>query len=212
MNTELSVTSLSDAGQKAAESLGAWINRRVQLHWQEPRKIALEDAGAMLGNPESIVPVCILEVSGPLPGRLVLLVDAETIASFVNSLLGQPVEITPEQKLLINNDPMTFWDELSRSAALETANIVACAFLNALAAALPASVSGLLVPSPPRFALDYAGSLGQFLLADLAVFSDHLLVTQSRMLIDDNQQSDWRLVWIPIADHSQPESSESHSR
>ena len=96
---------------------------------------------------------------------------------------------------------------MTKSAALETANIVACAYLNALATALPDSVSGQLVPSPPRFFLDYAGSLGEFLLIDLPNDSPGVVVTQSRMFVDDQISSDWRLVWIPRTDNLPSEST-----
>lgn len=198
---------LSQAGERAAESLGVWINRNVRLEWQAPELLAIEQAGGMLGPFDAVVPACILEVHGPLTGRLVLVADAFTIASFVNSMMGLGNSVTQSQEELIKDQPFLFWDEMTKSAALETANIVACAYLNALATALPDSVSGQLVPSPPRFFLDYAGSLGEFLLIDLSNDSPGVVVTQSRMFVDDQISSDWRLVWIPRTDNLPSEST-----
>ncbi len=194
---KLSETDLSQAARKAAASLASWINRPVSLVWKSPDKIAIEDAGNMLGDPEAIVPICILEVSGPITGRLILVNDAATIAGFVNMILGVGAGVTAEQVSLIRDNPPAFWDELARSAALETANIVACAFLNALAASLPPEKSHGLLPSPPRFAVDYAGSLVQFLLAEFAMRTDRIHVIESQMMLDDRLRSDWRLIWIP---------------
>ena len=42
------------------------------------------------------------------------------------------------------------WGELEQSAAMETANIVGCAFLNSLAAHLPGSGAGARARRPPR--------------------------------------------------------------
>ncbi|MFM7128801.1 MAG: hypothetical protein ACKO0V_05530 [bacterium] len=188
---------LAAAAEKAAASLSAWINRPVSLAWKSPGEMAVEEAGGMLGEPDAIVPVCILEVSGPVNGRLILVNDAATIAGFINTLMGMDAGVTADQELQIRDNPTAFWDELARSAALETANIVACAFLNALAASLPADKSHGLMPSPPRFAVDYAGSLAQFLLAEFALRTGRILVIESQMLLDDRLRSDWRLIWIP---------------
>lgn len=194
---KLSERDLSQAAEKAAASLAAWLNRPVRLVCKSPVAIAIEDAGGMLGDPESIVPLCILEVSGPLNGRLILVNDATTIAGFVNALIGMEPGITADQELLIRNNPIAFWDELARSAALETANIVACAFLNALSSSMTIDKNHGLFPSPPQFAVDYAGSLAQFLLAEYALTSEQILIIESQMLVDDRLRSDWRLIWIP---------------
>lgn len=198
---------LSKAGAKAAESLGIWINRKVQFQWHAPELLAIEQAGEMLGQPDSIVPVCILDVHGPVTGRLVLVVDALTIASFVNSMMGLTHDVTAVQQEQIQDDASAFWDELAQSAALETANIVACSYLNALADALTGSNQGQLIPTPPRFVLDYAGSIAEFLLIDLPYDSPGVLLTQSRMNVDDQISSDWRLVWIPDTTRSREASA-----
>lgn len=204
----ISSATLAQAGEKAAESLGAWINRQVSLNWIEPENLSLEQAGEMLGPADQIVPACVMEVHGPLKGRLVLVADSKTVASFVNAMLGESANPTKIQTELMETDPKAFWDELSQSAALETANIVACAYLNALATTLPENESGQLLPSPPQFVLDYAGSLGQFLLFDLAMDATGILVTQSQMLVDNQMSSNWRLVWIP----TNPSQDSSDSR
>lgn len=194
---KLSETDLSQAAEKAAASLAAWLNRPVRLVWKSPVATAIEDAGGMLGDPETIVPVCILEVSGPITGRLILVNDAPTIAGFVNALMGMEPGVSAEKDSIIRDNPVAFWDELARSAALETANIVACAFLNALASSLTIDKNHGLFPSPPQFAVDYAGSLAQFLLAEYALTSEQILIIESQMLVDDRLRSDWRLIWIP---------------
>ena len=92
-----------------------------------------------------------------------------------------------------------------RSAALETANIIACSYLNALSAAYQeqgiGQVEAQLLPGPPRFALDYAASLSEFLLADVPESLDGVMVSQSRMQLEKTATSDWGLVWIPITPH-----------
>jgi hypothetical protein len=54
----------------------------------------------------------------------------------------------------------TSWGDLERSAVIETANIVGCAYLNAICAALgPAGAAGIL-PSQPIFLRDFLQGAG----------------------------------------------------
>lgn len=189
------------AGREAAKSLAAWIGREVRLDWAAPEPVAIEAAAELLGTPDSVVAACILDVTGAASGRLVMVADPIAIACFVNGMMGGEPVVTPEQRSLATDNPHAFWDELSRSAALETANIMACAYLNALAAAYQeqglSAAQAQLVPSPPRFVLDYAASLGEFLLAQLPESLEGVTVSKSRMHLDDAPLNDWGLVWIP---------------
>jgi len=190
-----------EAGRKAAESLATWIGHPVRLDWTRPEAVAVEDAAELFGPAEAEVAACVLEVSGSARGRFVLIVDAPSIARFVSSMMGQGPAISEEALKLATEDPGSFWDELARSAALETANIVACAFLNALAQSWEegGETQGVrLIPTPPQFTLDFAGSLSQMLVADIAEDSHGVLLTKSRMHLEDVAGGDWRLVWVPL--------------
>lgn len=190
------------AGQQAAESLATWVGRPVRLEWSLPSQVTLETAAELLGPPEAVVAACILEVAGAATGRLVMVADALAIAAFVNSMTTGETAPTPVQEELIATHPQRFWDELMRSAALETANIIACSYLNALSSAYQDEgidqAQAQLLPGPPRFALDYAASLSEFLLADVPESLDGVMVSQSRMHLENAGSSDWSLVWIPI--------------
>jgi len=195
---------LKEAGRKAAESLGTWIGHPVRMDWTRPETIAIEEAGEIFGPPETEVAACVLEVHGTARGRFVLVIDAAGIARFVNAMLGKGTEVTDEQMRNIAEHPFEFWDELARSAALETTNIVACAFLNVLAKSFETSAAPKseveLVPTPPTFTLDFAGSLSQLLVTDIAEDCDGVLLTKSRMHVEDAADGDWRVVWVPLAD------------
>lgn len=199
-----------EAGRKAAQSLAAWIGHPVRLDWTRPETVPAEDIGDIFGPADAEVAACVLEVSGSARGRFVLIVDAPGIARFVNAMMGQGPELSPRTRQVIAEDPAAFWDELARSAALETANIVACAFLNALAISWQESSGAFgvrLVPSPPRFTLDFAGSLSQMLVGDIAAGSQGVILTKSRMHVEDVAEGDWRLVWVPL--ESQPSAADT---
>lgn len=191
-----------EAGRKAAESLAAWIGHPVRLDWSRPESVSVEDAGELFGPADAEVAACVLDVHGSARGRFVLVVDAPSIASFVSAMMGTGLDVPEATLKQIAEDPAAFWDELARSAALETANIVACAFLNALTRSWSEEntpeTAVELVPSPPRFTLDFAGSLSQLLLADIAEETDGILLTKSRMHVEDSASGDWRLVWVPV--------------
>ena len=193
---------LSEAGRKAAESLAAWIGHPVRMDWSRPETVAAEDAGDLFGPQDAEVAACVMEVHGVAHGRFVLVIDAAGIARFVNAMMGLGTEVTADQRRTIAEKPGEFWDELARSAALETSNIVACAFLNVLAKAMEgkAGTSGPvdLLPTPPTFKLDFAGSLSQMLIADVADDCDGVLLTRSRIHVEDAADGDWRLVWVPL--------------
>ena len=98
-------------------------------------------------------------LTGRLTGLILLVFEDRSGLALVDLLMHQPVGTT------------TTWGELEQSAAKETTNIVGCAYVNALAAHLPGIVpsrsgqgngriaSGELVPTPPTFVHEFAGSL-----------------------------------------------------
>ncbi|MFO0957947.1 MAG: hypothetical protein U0800_11050 [Isosphaeraceae bacterium] len=87
-----------------------------------------------------------MELSGRLAGRSCWSSTTATAWRMSDMVLRRPIGTTAA------------WDDLARSAALETAN-VGCALLNSLASHLPMSGSAAIVPSPPAFRHEYAGSL-----------------------------------------------------
>jgi chemotaxis protein CheC len=102
-------------------------------------------------------------------------------------LLGQPIGTT------------TAWGELERSAAKETTNIIGCAYVNALAAHLPGGDGpGELIPTPPAFLHEFAGSLLEFALMEQAVERDKLLLIRSEFAGGpDLPQLNWTLLLVP---------------
>ncbi len=93
------------------------------------------------------------------------------------------------------------WGELERSAAMETANIVGCAYLNSLTEGLPSATDApeSIVPSPPTFRHEFAGSLLEFALMEQAVRLDRLLVART-VFEADPMKLDWSLLLIPSGD------------
>lgn len=173
--------------ENASLALSRWIHQPVRLTIQAVEVTELSEATSLLGNEDQLLAVCSMELTGRLPGELILVFEDRAGLSLIDYLLGHPPGTTTE------------WGELEQSAALETTNIVGCAFLNSLAAHLPAdshSPEQDLLPSPPSFRHEFAGSLLEFALLDQAMQSDRILLVRSGFATDREELA-WWLLFVP---------------
>ena len=159
----------------ASEALSRWLGRSVKVSVSEVDQVDLEEASEVLGPSDALVAACPMELTGVLTGQVILVFEDRSGLATVDLILNQPVGTT------------TSWGELEQSAAKETANIVGCAYLNSLAAHLPAlasdpgsSEAASLLPGPPGFRHEFAASLLlEFALMDQRPSSDRLLVIKT---------------------------------
>lgn len=180
-----------DRGAENAEhALSTWLGQTVRLHTSDVDLAPMETAAQALGPEDATIAACIMGVSGPLSGVILLAFDDENGLALVDRLMRQPVGTSRS------------WGDLERSAALETANIVGCAYLNALAMHLPGAGNGserTLVPTPPEFRHEFAGSLLEFVLMDQAQASDRWLLARTQF-VAEGQALNWSLLLVPSAE------------
>jgi chemotaxis protein CheC len=176
----------------ASVALSKWLARDVQVSLDRVEQVSLEVATELLGPVDATVCACCMRVSGGVNGQLLLGFDEESGLMLCDALLSG--ESTSNE-----------WGELEISAAMETTNIVGCAFLNALAATFPKSdrspansQDATWIPTPPFFVRDFAASIMQFALVDQACEFDRVLVARILFTIDGMPVS-WRLLLIPDA-------------
>jgi chemotaxis protein CheC len=177
-----------DRGAEGASlALSKWLGREVRLAVSDVELVELEQAGELLGPPETLVAACTMGLTGRLTGSLILVFADRSGLALVDLLLHQPVGTT------------TAWGELEQSAARETTNIVGCAYVNALVAHLPGGDGdGELVPTPPSFLHEFAGSLLEFALMEQAMELDRLLLIRTEFAGGpDIPQLNWTLLFIP---------------
>ncbi len=179
---------LHEGAAQASEALGKWINRPTRITVHDVEQLPLEQATSVLGTAEEPICFCATEMRGRLTGHLILAFDDASGLALADALLGQP------------RGSADAWGEMERSAALETTNIVCCAYLNAMIRALPeeAGEPNELVPSPPTFARDFAESLVEFALMDQLLVTDQALMAHTEFHIDDAQMN-WSLLFVPDA-------------
>jgi chemotaxis protein CheC len=183
-----------DRGAEGASlALSKWLGEEVRLAISDVELAELEQASELLGPADTLVAACAMGLTGRLTGSLLLVFEDRSGLALVDLLLRQPLGTT------------TTWGELEQSAAKETTNIVGCAYVNALAAHLPdtgaggiASDTGELVPTPPTFLHEFAGSLLEFALMEQALELDQVLLIRSEFAGGrPGLNLNWTLLFIP---------------
>lgn len=174
----------------ASAALSRWLDRPARISIDAVEQLPLSEATSELGDPERPVCCCAMSLTAPLAGQLLLVLDDASGLALADLLLGLEIGTAEE------------WGDVERSASLETANIIGCAYLNALTRCFPQASDGdgpELLPSPPQFARDYAESVLQFALMDQAMASDTVFLTRTAFRIKDAPVS-CSLLFVPSAD------------
>lgn len=179
-------TALHRGSADASEALGKWIGKPSVIEIDSLKQLPLQEATGVLAAGDEPICFCSAEIKGLLTGEMILAFDDASGLALADMLLDQPQGTATE------------WTELATSAALETANILCCAYLNSLARSFSAAEASGLLPSPPRFSRDFAESLLQFAVMGQATTSDHVLLAQTRFQIAAVPVN-WTLLFVPDA-------------
>ncbi len=190
--------------QSASRALSQWLGQLVRLVVSDVELVPLEQAAELLGPPESMVAACAMGLSGLLSGTILLVFEDRSGLALVDLLMQQPLGAASE------------WGEIEQSAAKETTNIIGCSYVGSLVAHLPsprsAGVEGAratesqLIPTPPHFFHEFAGSLIEFALMDQLAELEHVLLIRTRFTREDAHpglaQGDeldlnWTLLFVP---------------
>ncbi len=182
-------TALHGGAAEASLALGRWIHKTATISLDAVEQLPLHEATSVLGVRDEPICFCVAEVTGRLAGELILAFDDGSGLALADMLLDQPPGTATE------------WGEMETSAALETANILYCAYLNSLSRAFGTDREGAseLIPSPPRFSRDFAESLVQFALMGQIGANDHVLLARTQFHIGGTPV-DWTLLLVPDAD------------
>ena len=174
------------ASDEASQALSVWLERPARISFEDIEQVPLAVATEALGDRE--VCACAMVMHGRLTGQLVLAFDGASGLALADLLLRRCPGISHE------------WGELEQSAALETANIIGCAYLNTVAKwfadrdAEPQEI----VPTPPTFVREFAEALMEFVLMNQAAESDVAFLTRTEFRIDGSPVH-CRLLLVPDA-------------
>ena len=180
-------TLFRQASEEASQALSHWLERPARISFEEVEQVPLSEAAEALGDPDREVCCCAMGMRGRITGQLMLAFDDPSGLALADLLLWRAAGTSRE------------WGELELSAALETANIIGCAYLNTLAQWF-ADRDGQpqeIVPTPPRFVREYAESLMEFVLMN-QVTEDLAFLTRTEFRVD-NAPVNCRLLFVPDA-------------
>ncbi len=167
-------------------AMAKWLGVPSLIVVESLDQAPLQSAGDLLGDSEATLCTCSMQLGGSLSGQLVFAFADGCGLSLADLLLDLPLGTS------------VAWGEVEESAALESANIIGCAYLNSFARTLSADVPAIreLIPSPPALQRDFAGSLLQSLLVDQVMEANTVFLARSRFEIR-GQPLNWTLLLIP---------------
>lgn len=181
------LTAFRDGAREASIAWSRWVGRHTEIAVARVDQLAMAEATELLGAAEEPLAACVMTITGRLSGALILAFDDASGWALADLLLDQPPGTASQ------------WGEVERSAALETANIVGCAYLNALSRLFQrSSQPAELLPSPPKFTRDFAATLLQFALLDQAMVSDVIFLTETTFHVEETP-ANWNLLFVPSA-------------
>ena len=180
------VETLRRAAAGASAALSKWIGRPTRLTIRSTRALPLADAVAAVGAADAPLVACGMRISGSVEGMLVLTCADAAGLSLADLVLGR------------EPDPRREWGEIETSAVAETANIIGCAYLNALSETAGPSGQSLL-PSPPWFVRDYAAAVMQAVIVPQAVLADDVFLGHTEFAVADSPIR-CGLLFVPAAE------------
>ena len=180
--------SLHQGSASASETLAKWIGKPAVIEIDSLEQLPLEDATGTLADGDQPICYCSMTIQGVFTCEMILVFDDASGLALADMLLEQPRGTTQS------------WTELATSAALETTNILCCAYLNSLSERFSDVQSSTeLVPQPPRFNREFAESLMQFALMSQAMEFDNVILAKTRFTIDKTPVN-WTLLFVPDAE------------
>lgn len=173
----------SAATQHASAAMRGWAHGRVDMVLDEVKAVSLEDAAAEFDLGDELLTMVVLGIQGELGGQTILAFDDLHGRRFASGLLGREPSADSE------------WSALEQSAAMETGNIVASAYLSELTRL----IDHKLIPSPPILLQDFGASVLQQAIMMQAIDSETVLMCRTQFTFDDQSVS-WSVLFIPSAD------------
>jgi chemotaxis protein CheC len=181
---------------KATASLSAFAGRPVASSFPHVRIVPLEEVPNLLGDPEQVIVGVILEVTGDVAGRFIIVFPLDDAFLLVKALTGTECSLD------------SGFGEMETSAICEAGNILASSYLAALE-----HLAGLAVmPSPPAVAIDMAGAVLTTAVLPLHEAGSEILFIEARFG-DGDRELGGRMALVPTTE-SLPRllSAVSHSR
>ena len=168
--------------------MATWLSVPSLIEFDTVDQVPISGAPDVLGGADETLCFCSMELTGSLTGLIIFAFDDSCGLSLSDLLLDRPVGTA------------TDWGDVEQSAALETANIIGCAYLNSLTKHLTESRGDTLqlLPSPPTFRREFAESMLQTVVLGQAIASDFIFVAKATFQIR-GELLNWSMLFVPDA-------------
>lgn len=171
------------ASGNAATSLSTMLNLRVDMSVPKVRIVNIEDAGTMLGGPESVKVGILTKFDGDIEGLMMFLIEENFTKQIMENLLGETISFN--EKL----------NDIELSAISEIGNILIASYINAIA-----SMTGMKINiSVPAIAIDMVGALLSVPALELSPASDDIIFVEG-VLLDLDQSVSSNILLVPTID------------
>lgn len=187
-DTQLAKLSLAfhRGAELASQALHRWLQAPTTISIDSIDQCPLQDATSVLGESESAVCMCLMEMNGSLTGHMLLAFDDPSGLALTDLVLQRPGDVSRD------------WGDVEVSCVLETMNIAGSAYLNGIATDLSERSGQLieLIPSPPVFLRDFVEPLLESAFLDQASAGSDMVFAQTRFDLQ-GQPLRWTFLLIP---------------
>lgn len=153
----------------ATTALAKLINMKIDMNVPRVALVPFKELAATIGSEETILVGILLQLEGDVNGMMMFLTHEESAHHLVNALMGSPKE---------KNDPFS---EMETSAMCEIGNIIAGAYLSALAGLTNLTITA----SVPSLSIDMAGALLSVPAIEFGRVGDKVLLIQTQFGEED---------------------------
>ena len=164
----------------AASSLSAMLSKSVTMHVPKIKVLDYQAVIDEMGGPEKVITAILVSFKGDIKGMMMFLLEDAFAQIVVNTFMG---------KEHVNVIKM---DEADSSAVKEMGNIMAGAYLSALAAMAEFTVA----MDPPSMTVDMMGALMSAPMTTLHDVGDKVLFIDDGFAID-NVNIDANIILVP---------------
>ncbi len=162
----------------ATTALSEFLSRPISMSVPKVNILPFDEVPNVVGGPEELVAGVYLRFEGQAPGSLMLLLRHEDAVKMTGILLNKDLETQSDG----TNRPIDL-GEMEQSALMETGNIVANSYLNALSSMTKIEVT----PSIPALSIDMAGAILEVILFQVdEEVSEQVVLISTDFVYDGN--------------------------
>lgn len=154
----------------AATALSVMLHKKVDIGVPEITMEAAEKVADVLGGEEKIANIVCLSVRGPIPGSMLMVFSPSDSLKLCDLLTGRPA------------GRIRVLDDMGISALKELGNIIAGAYLSALAKMMRFKITY----SVPEFVFDMLGSVLKRILARASLKAGYVMIVESEFKMEES--------------------------